>query len=62
MQNDRINASMDINGWYLPLPLTTAAQRHLVGLVSSIALRLLVALLISWMIFMAFFVSGAISR
>lgn len=41
---------------------TTSGQRRLSWLISGIALRLLIAFVISWLIIMAFFVSGVVSH
>ncbi|HYK87113.1 MAG TPA: hypothetical protein VEV19_17210 [Ktedonobacteraceae bacterium] len=41
---------------------TTSSQRRLSWLISGIALRLLIAFVISWLIIMAFFVSGVVSH
>ena len=41
---------------------TSSSQRRLSWLVSGIAVRLLIAFVISWLIVMAFFVSGVVSH
>jgi hypothetical protein len=40
----------------------SAPRRHITRLLSSVALRLLIAFIISWVILMAFFVTIASSR
>ena len=41
---------------------TPVSQRRLSWLVSGIAIRLLIAFVISWLIILAFFVSGVVSH
>ncbi|GAC1379193.1 MAG: hypothetical protein NVS4B7_10860 [Ktedonobacteraceae bacterium] len=41
---------------------TTRNQRRFAWLLSGLALRLLIAFIISWMIILAFFVSGVVSH
>jgi hypothetical protein len=53
---------MATNGINAQVPRTTSSQRRFAWLLSGIALRLLIAFMISWMIIMAFFVSGVVSH
>jgi hypothetical protein len=41
---------------------TTSSQRRLSWLISGFAIRLLIAFVISWLIILAFFVSGVVSH
>lgn len=45
----------------VPVP-TTGNKRRFAWLLSSLTLRLLLAFIISWMIVLAFFVSGVVSH
>ena len=53
---------MAMNGINAQASTTTGVQRRFTWLLSGIALRLLVAFIISWMIILAFFVSGVVSH
>jgi hypothetical protein len=53
---------MATNGINAQVSTTTRGQRRFSWLVSGIALRLLIAFLISWMILLVFFVSGVVSH
>ena len=53
---------MATNGMNAQVRTTNGGQRRFSWLLSSIALRILIAFIISWMIIMAFFVSGVISH
>ncbi len=41
---------------------TTALQRRLASIISSLTVRLLIAFAISWLILLVFFASGAVSH
>jgi len=53
---------MATNGINAQGPTTTEVQRRFAWLLSGIALRLLLAFIISWLIILAFFVSGVVSH
>jgi hypothetical protein len=53
---------MATNGINAQVPATSRTSRRFSWLFSKIALRLLVAFIISWLILLAFFVSGVISH
>jgi hypothetical protein len=53
---------MATNGMNAQVRTTNGGQRRFSWLLSSIALRILIAFIISWMIILAFFVSGVISH
>ena len=53
---------MATNGINAQSPATTQGERRFSWLLSGIALRLLLAFIISWLIIMAFFVSGVVSH
>lgn len=55
---------MSSNGIDTHVPSTTGTggQRRFAWLLSSVALRLLFAFIISWLIILAFFVSGVVSH
>ena len=54
---------MATNGINARVPATvTGNSRRFAWLVSSLALRVLIAFIISWMIILAFFVSGVVSH
>jgi hypothetical protein len=53
---------MATNGINAQLRTTNGGQRRFAWLLSGIALRILVAFIMSWMIILAFFVSGVISH
>ncbi len=53
---------MATNGINAQLRTTNGGQRRFGWLLSGIALRILIAFIMSWMIILAFFVSGVISH
>jgi hypothetical protein len=53
---------MAMNGINAQVSATTGSQRRIAWVVSGIALRLLIAFVISWLIVLAFFVSGVVSH
>ena len=53
---------MATNGINAQASTTTGGQRRFSWLLSGIALRLLIAFIISWLIIMAFFVSSVVSH
>ncbi len=53
---------MATNGINTHLSASNGDQRRFAWLLSSIALRMLIAFIISFMIFLAFFVSSVVSR
>ncbi len=53
---------MASNGINAQTHTTNGGQRRFSWLLSGIALRILIAFIISWMIILAFFVSGVISH
>ena len=53
---------MATNGINAQVPRTNRSQHRFAWLLSGIALRLIIAFIISWMIIMAFFVSGVVSH
>jgi len=54
--------SMAMDGLNTHVQNTTKDQRRFSWLFSGIALRLLIAFLISWIVLLAFFVSGVVSH
>ena len=59
---DTAMATNGVNGVINPAQATTRAARRYSRLLSSVALRLAIAFLISWLIILAFFVSGVVSH
>jgi hypothetical protein len=53
---------MATNGINAQLRTTNGGQRRFAWLLSGVALRILIAFIMSWMIILAFFVSGVISH
>ena len=53
---------MATNGINARISPVSKTQRRLTWLVSGIAVRLLLAFVISWLIILAFFVSGVVSH
>ncbi|HET7640338.1 MAG TPA: hypothetical protein VFK47_16560 [Ktedonobacteraceae bacterium] len=53
---------MATNGINAQVRTTNGGQRRFAWLLSGIALRILIAFIVSWMIILAFFVSGVISH